>query len=183
MAQAAPPAPDQADQEVPDARSLHELAESLLRLLESADMKIATAESCTGGFLSSVLTDIEGLSHCVDRGFVTYSKGAKTEVLGIDADLIEEVGAVSEEVARAMAEQCLARAGTGLALAITGLAGAPDPEEPENAGVIFVAAAISGRSWVYRVDYGERTRREVRNLATAAALAIGMRAVAIAEAR
>lgn len=183
MAEAAPPAPDQADQEVPDARSLHELAESLLRLLGSADMTIATAESCTGGFLSSVLTDIEGLSHCVDRGFVTYSKAAKAEMLGIDPDLIEEAGAVSEAVARAMAENCLARSGADLGLAITGLAGAPDPEESESAGVIFVAAAIPDQSWVYRVDYGERTRREVRNLATAAVLSIGMRALAIADAR
>jgi nicotinamide-nucleotide amidase len=175
--------PGEVGHDIPDSRNLHELAESLLGLLDTAAMTIATAESCTGGFLSSVLTDIEGLSHCVDRGFVTYSKVAKAEMLGIDTAMIDAEGAVSEDVARAMAENCLARAGSDLALAITGLAGAPDPEEREGAGVIYVAAAIREQSWVYRVDYGERTRSEVRNLATAAALSIGMRALAIAGAR
>jgi nicotinamide-nucleotide amidase len=174
---------DAAEGHLPDAANLHALAQSLLGLLDHTQMRVATAESCTGGFLASVLTDIEGLSHCVDRGFVTYSKAAKTDMLGIDVEMIETEGAVSEGVARAMAENCLKRAESDLALAITGLAGSPDPDEREGTGVIYVAAAIADQSWVYRVDYGERTRREVRNLATAAALSIGMRAVAIADAR
>ncbi|HEY6963839.1 MAG TPA: CinA family protein [Erythrobacter sp.] len=82
-----------------------------------------------------------------------------------------------------MAEGSLGRSDGGLALAITGFAGNADPEEAEGPGVTYVAAAISGQSWVYRIDYGERPRREVRNLATAAALVVGMRALAWRDAR
>lgn len=162
----------------PSADQLHKAARALLEALDAGGMTLATAESCTGGFLASVLTDVEGLSHLLDRGFVTYSRAAKQELLGIDRALIDSAGAVSEPVARAMAEHGLRRSRAGLALAITGLAGAPDPDEPEAAGVTFVAAAMPLQSWVHRIDYGDRPRREVRNLAAAAALAIGMRAIA-----
>jgi nicotinamide-nucleotide amidase len=172
------PGQDLATRPVPSAAQLHAAARGLLEALDAAGMTVATAESCTGGFLTSVLTDVEGLSHAVDRGFVTYSRAAKQELLGIDRALIEGAGAVSEPVARAMAEESLRRSRAGLALAITGLAGAPDPDEAEGAGVTFVSAAIPLQSWVYRIDYGERPRSEVRNLAAAAALAIGMRAIA-----
>lgn len=163
---------------VPDMEQLQAAARSLLVQTDRADMTLTTAESCTGGFLASLLTDIEGLSHCLDRGFVTYSKAAKQQMLGIGFDLIEQHGAVSEPVARAMAENGLARADCDLSLAITGLAGTPDQHEPEGAGVVYVAAAIPSQSWVHRVDYGERPRSEVRNLAAFAALTIGIRTVA-----
>jgi nicotinamide-nucleotide amidase len=103
-------------------------------------------------------------------------------MLGVDRGLIERVGAVSEPVARAMAEGSLGRSRGGLALAITGFAGADDPAETEGPGVTYVAAAIPHQSWVYRIDYGERPRAEVRNLAAAAALAVGMRALAFKQA-
>ncbi|WP_296719173.1 CinA family protein [Erythrobacter sp.] len=163
---------------VPDMAQLRASARSLLVQADRAGMTLATAESCTGGFLASLLTDIEGLSHCLDRGFVTYSKAAKHQMLGIGPDLIDRYGAVSEPVARAMAENSLSRAGCDLSLAITGLAGTPDLDEPEGPGVVYVGAAVPSQSWVYRVDYGERPRSEVRNLAAFAALAIGIRTVA-----
>ncbi len=141
-------------------------------------MSLVTAESCTGGFLASLLTDIEGLSHGFDCGFVTYTNDAKQQMLGVDRGLIERVGAVSEQVARAMAVGSLRRSRGSLALAITGFAGSADPGEREGPGVTYVAAAIPHQSWVYRIDYGERPRHEVRNLAAAAALAVGMRAMA-----
>ncbi len=169
---------DLAARAVPEIEQLHAAARALLEKLEQKETSLVTAESCTGGFLASLLTDIEGLSHSFDRGFVTYTKDAKQEMLGIDGDLIEREGAVSEPVARAMAEGCLERSGGGLALAITGFAGSSDPEEDEGPGVTYVAAAVPERSWVYRIDYGERPRREVRNLAAAAALTIGLRALA-----
>jgi nicotinamide-nucleotide amidase len=169
--------PEFAERTVPGIDQLHAAAQALLEKCEEAGTSLVTAESCTGGFLASLLTDIEGLSHGFDRGFVTYTKDAKQEMLGVDGDLIEREGAVSEPVARAMAEGSLQRSGGGLALAITGFAGASDPEEDEGPGVTYVAAAIPERSWVYRIDYGERPRSEVRNLAAAAALAIGMRAL------
>jgi nicotinamide-nucleotide amidase len=170
--------PDQSERPVPGIEQLHAAAQALLEKCEAAETSVVTAESCTGGFLASLLTDIEGLSHGFDRGFVTYTKDAKRDMLGVDREMIEREGAVSEPVARAMAEGCLERSGGGLALAITGFAGASDPEEDEGPGVTYVAAAVPERSWVYRIDYGERPRHEVRNLAAAAALAIGMRALA-----
>lgn len=170
-----------AERTVPDMAQLHAAARELLETLDEAGVSLVTAESCTGGFLASLLTDIEGLSHAFDCGFVTYSNEAKQEMLGIDRSLIERVGAVSEAVARTMAQSSLSRSRAALALAITGFAGSADPDEPEGPGVNYVAAAIPHQSWVYRIDYGERPRREVRNLAAAAALAIGMRAVAWRE--
>lgn len=162
---------------VPGEAQLQAAARRLLEALDGADMMVTTAESCTGGYLSSLLTDVEGLSHAFDRGFVTYSAPSKQQVLGVDAALIERVGTVSEDVARAMAEGSLARARAGLALAITGFAGSSDPDEREGPGVTYVAAAIPHQSWVYRADFGERPRAEVRNLACAAALAVGLRAL------
>lgn len=138
---------------------------------------MSTAESCTGGYLASLLTDIEGLSHAFDRGFVTYSDNAKQQMLGIEAEKIKRCGAVSETIARVMAEASLARSRAVLALAITGFAGPADPASPEGPGVVFVAAAIPLQSWVYRIDYGERPRHEVRNLASLAALKAGRRAL------
>lgn len=168
---------DLAERPVPGIDQLHAAAQALLEKCDATNISVVTAESCTGGFLASLLTDIEGLSHGFDRGFVTYTKEAKQEMLGVDGELIEHEGAVSEPVARAMAEGGLARSGGGLALAITGFAGSSDPEEDEGPGVTYVAAAVPERTWVYRIDYGERPRSEVRNLAAAAALAIGMRAL------
>lgn len=174
--------PDLEESSVPGMAQLHGAARALLESADAAGVSLVTAESCTGGFLASLLTDIEGLSHGFDRGFVTYSKAAKEQMLGIERELIERVGAVSEPVARAMAEGCLSRSRGGLALAITGFAGSSDPEEKEGPGVTYVAAAIPHQSWVYRIDYGERPRHEVRNLAAAAALKVGMRAMAWREA-
>jgi nicotinamide-nucleotide amidase len=175
--------PDRAGRPAPDIARLHDAARALLETLDAAGVSLVTAESCTGGFLASLLTDIEGLSHGFDRGFVTYSNEAKQQMLGIDGGLIDREGAVSEPVARAMAECSLARSDGSLALAITGFAGESDPDEAEGPGVTYVAAAIHGQSWVYRIDYGERPRQEVRNLAAAAALAVGMRALAWGDAR
>lgn len=168
---------DQTDGIVPGMEQLHAVARTLLQRLDEAGVSVVTAESCTGGFLASLLTDIEGLSHGFDRGFVTYTKDAKQQMLGVDGDLIEREGAVSGPVARAMAEGSLTRSGGGLALAITGFAGASDPEEDEGPGVTYVAAAVPGRTRVKRIDYGERSRSEVRNLVSEAALHFGLKAL------
>lgn len=170
--------PDSDTRGVPGMAQLRAAAHDLLAALDEAELTVTTAESCTGGFLASLLTDIEGLSHCFERGFVSYSNTAKQQMLGIEAALIAEHGAVSEPVARAMAEHSLQRADADLALAITGLAGAPEPGEPEGPGVTYIGAAVAGRSWVHRVDFGNRPRRDVRNLAAFAALLIGSRTFA-----
>ena len=98
-------------------------AEALLQACRAARLTIATAESCTGGLIAATLTAIAGSSDVVERGFVTYSNDAKTEMLGVPAELIAREGAVSEEVARAMAEGALAHSPADLAVSVTGVAG------------------------------------------------------------
>jgi len=105
----------------------NQVEEATRRLLAKAcerELVLATAESCTGGMLASLLTDVQGMAHAFDRGFVTYSEAAKTEMLGVPAALIADKGAVSKEVALAMAEGALARSRAHIALAVTGFADA-----------------------------------------------------------
>ncbi len=122
--------------------------EATRRLLAKAcerELVLATAESCTGGMLASLLTDVQGTAHAFDRGFVTYSEAAKTEMLGVPEALIEEKGVVSAEVAIAMAEGALERSRANIALAITGFADRGD--EP---GLIHFACARAGRKTAHR---------------------------------
>jgi nicotinamide-nucleotide amidase len=114
------------------------LIERVLKAACDRDIMLATAESCTGGLVASVLTDVEGRSHAFDRGFVTYTDQAKHQALGVSSDLLEQEGAVSEPVARAMAEGALKRSDAGVAVAITGFAGAAGADE---AGLVHFAVA------------------------------------------
>ena len=98
-------------------------AEQVLAACRAAGLKIATAESCTGGLVAGALTAIAGSSDVVERGFVTYSNAAKTELLGVPAPLIDAEGAVSEPVARLMAEGALAHSAADIAVSVTGIAG------------------------------------------------------------
>ena len=123
---------------------LDDRAERLMHRLCDKGLKVATAESCTGGMLAALLTDIEGGGHGFDRGFVTYTKEAKTELLGIERDLLERNEAVSEPVARAMAEGALSRSRADIALAVTGFAG-PAGDGCEEGLVHFALAARNGR--------------------------------------
>lgn len=143
--------------------------EATRRLLADAcrrGLTLTTAESCTGGMLASLLTDVQGVAHAFERGFVTYSEEAKTEMLGVPADLIEAKGAVSKEVAVAMAEGALARSCANIALAITGFADAGD--EP---GLVHFACARLGRVTTHRVEhFGGIGRGGVRVRALAVAV-------------
>ena len=145
--------------------------EATRRLLAKAcerELVLATAESCTGGMLASLLTDVQGVAHAFDRGFVTYSEDSKTELLGVPAALIAEKGAVSKAVAVAMAEGALARSRAHIALAITGFADAGD--EP---GLVHFACARSGRITAHReAHYGGIGRGGVRVAALEAAVAM-----------
>ena len=105
----------------PDA--VIERADRLLALCRAGGLRVATAESCTGGLIAACLTEIAGSSDVVDRGFVTYANEAKHDLLGVPDELLIRVGAVSEEVARAMAEGALERSDAHLAVAVTGIAG------------------------------------------------------------
>jgi nicotinamide-nucleotide amidase len=122
-----------------DGRSLEQVVGDLLR---EHQMTIATAESCTGGLLTSRLTDVPGSSDYVDRGVVCYSNRSKADLAGVAETLIAEHGAVSEPVARAMAEGIRSRAGTNVGVGITGIAGpgGGTPEKP--VGTVSIAVAV-----------------------------------------
>lgn len=118
------------------------LIEAVLSAAGRRGVELATAESCTGGLLASVLTDVEGKSHVFDRGYVTYSNEAKQQELGVPLRLIQQNGAVSEPVARAMAEGALRAAKAGMAVAITGFAGTAGPDD--EPGLVHLALAAEG---------------------------------------
>jgi nicotinamide-nucleotide amidase len=136
-------------------------AEQLMRRLCDRELVVATAESCTGGMLAALLTDIEGCGHGFDRGFVTYSKEAKRDLLGIDEQLLERNEAVSETVARAMAEGALARSYADVAVSVTGFAG-PAGDGCEE-GLVHFALARRGADTRHRVEhFGALGRGPVR---------------------
>jgi nicotinamide-nucleotide amidase len=128
-----------------------ETEEATRRLLAKAcerDLMFATAESCTGGMLASLLTDVRGVAHAFDRGFVTYTNAAKHEMLGVPLELIDARGAVSREVAIAMAEGALERSRAHIALSVTGFADAGD--EP---GLVHFGCARAGRKTAHREEH------------------------------
>jgi nicotinamide-nucleotide amidase len=140
---------------------LDERAERLMHAVCDRKWTVATAESCTGGMLAALLTDIEGASHGFDRGFVTYSTESKSELLGIDPDLLEKNEAVSEAVARAMAEGALNRSKAKVALGVTGFAG-PAGDGCEE-GLVHMALARRGEPTLHRVEhFGPEGRGPVR---------------------
>ena len=149
--------------------STEEAAEALLKICCDAGLKIATAESCTGGLLASLLTDVEGASHAFERGFVVYSEDAKCELLGIARAKIDACGAVSRDVAIAMAEGALAQSSADVALAVTGYAGsAPPGDEP---GLVHFGCARRGGSVQHREEhFGDLGRGPIRIKAIAVAL-------------
>jgi nicotinamide-nucleotide amidase len=141
-------------------------AADLLDACRAKGELIATAESCTGGLVSATLTAVPGSSDAFDRGFVTYSNAAKSEMLGVPYWLIERHGAVSEDVARAMAGGALTHSNASLAVAVTGIAG-PDGGTPEKpVGLVhFAAGRPDGPMHHERVVFGDLGRAEVRRRA------------------
>ena len=122
-----------------------------MRRLCDKGLTVATAESCTGGMLAALLTDIEGAGHGFERGFVTYTKEAKLDLLGIPRELLDNNNAVSETVARAMAEGALARSQADLAVGVTGFAG-PAGEGCEE-GLVHMALARRDGETVHREEH------------------------------
>jgi nicotinamide-nucleotide amidase len=114
-------------------------------------LTVATAESCTGGLLASLLTDIEGASHGFDRGFVTYEDKAKQELLGLTPEMTERNGAVTAAVARAMAEGALQNSHADIALSVTGFAGPAGPGEEE--GLVHCGCARRGKDTILREEH------------------------------
>ncbi|TDI48369.1 MAG: competence/damage-inducible protein A [Acidobacteria bacterium] len=146
-----------------------ELEEVVGQLLVSQEKRIAVAESLTGGLIACRLTDIPGASAYFDEGFVTYSNEAKTSVLEVPALLFESVGAVSEEVARAMAAGARARTGADLAVAATGIAGPSGASETKSVGLVYIGLASSDGLRVEKYQF-PGTRRQVKRWTSQAAL-------------
>jgi nicotinamide-nucleotide amidase len=131
----------------------------LAKALRQRGWWLATAESCTGGLIAAACTSVAGSSEWFERGFVTYSNAAKSELLGVDAALIAAHGAVSETVVRAMALGALRRAAAHLAVAVTGIAGPGGAVPGKPVGTVWLAVAIEGgavRSWCLQLD-GDRS--------------------------
>ncbi len=144
----------------------------VLDLCRRADVRLAVAESCTGGLISACLTEIPGASDTFDRGFVTYSNAAKTELLGLPAMLINLEGAVSEKVARAMAEGALARSAADVAIAVTGIAG-PDGGTPTKpVGLVHIAIAGTGRPTQHHSEVFPGSRAAIRDSTVVTAFAM-----------
>ena len=117
----------------------------LAELLQQQGRMMATAESCTGGLIAGACTDLSGSSNWFERGFVTYSNAAKTELLGVDPALIAAEGAVSEPVARAMAEGAVARSRAQVAVAVTGVAGPSGGSAEKPVGTVWFGWSVQGR--------------------------------------
>ena len=130
-----------------DERLAHTLCAEMADLLYKNELKLVTAESCTGGLISAACTDLAGSSNWFERGFVTYSNAAKTEMLGVDAALIEAHGAVSEQVARAMAFGAIRHSGHSAAqvsIAVTGIAGPSGGSAAKPVGTVWFGFSIQG---------------------------------------
>jgi nicotinamide-nucleotide amidase len=149
----------------------------LVRSLREKGWKLATAESCTGGLVAGAITDVAGSSDVFDRGFVTYSNAAKTEMLGVPADLITQYGAVSEAVARAMAEGALKRSMANVAVAITGVAGPGGGSEEKPIGLVHFACATRGKTTHLEMRFGDVGRAIIRQAAVRQALQLVLEAL------
>ncbi len=134
--------------------------------------RIATAESCTGGMIAAAITDVAGSSVMFDRGFVTYSNGAKMAMLGVAGATLDTYGAVSEDVAREMAEGALARSDATLAVSVTGIAGPGGSEFKPEGRVCFGLAQSGTPTMVETVEFGAQGRANVRSAARDHALAL-----------
>lgn len=150
---------------------LIDCAGTVLARCRERGLHLVTAESCTGGLIAGCLTELAGSSDVVECGFVTYSNGAKQDLLNVPADMLEVNGAVSEQVARAMAEGALERAGADISVAVTGIAGpgGGSPEKP--VGLVHMACARKDQQTLHRrCTYGDAGRSKVRELTVRDAL-------------
>lgn len=150
---------------------LRNLAMLVLDDAERARLKIVTAESCTGGLVAALLTEIPGSSSVVERGFVTYSNKAKEEMLGVPGDVLADFGAVSEPVARMMAEGALANSRANIAVSITGVAGPGGGTRMKPVGTVHIACARENRAMLHEMlQLGDIGRDAIRMASVEAAL-------------
>ncbi len=140
------------------------MAEDLIAGCRERGLKLAVAESCTGGLVAACITSVSGASDVFDRGFVTYSNAAKVDMLGVGEDIIARHGAVSEEVARAMAEGAIENSDADLSLSITGIAGPEGGSDDKPVGLVHIAVARTGFETLHErhVFKGDRERVRVQ---------------------
>lgn len=149
-----------------------EQARALLTKLQRLDLTLATAESCTGGLIAGALTAIPGSSATLLGGFVTYSNAMKTRLLGVSEDILEGVGAVSEECARDMAAGALQVAGADIAVSCTGIAGPDGGSAEKPVGLVFIGVARRGMGTEVKRFVFPGDRAAIRAATVAAALAL-----------
>ena len=155
------------------AEALLAQAKQFLDGARAQGLRVVTAESCTGGLIAGLLTEIPGSSDVVERGFVTYSNEAKEDLLGVSGELIAQYGAVSEPVARAMAQGALKHSLAHLAVAVTGIAGPGGGTAEKPVGLVYVAALRLERAPVIKqLRLGDIGRSEVRSRTVAEAMAL-----------
>ncbi len=135
----------------------------LIEKYTASGKRIVTAESCTGGLIAGALTEIPGSSAVVERGFVIYSNEAKTQLLDVPPELIERVGAVSEQVAAAMVRGALAHSSADIAVSVTGIAGPNGGTEEKPVGLVYLGIATRGHEpLVKRCIFSQQSRSGVR---------------------
>jgi nicotinamide-nucleotide amidase len=157
-------------------RHILDLAMEVLAKARAAGLKIATAESCTGGLVAAALTEIPGSSYVVDRGFVVYTNEAKVALLDVTPELLAKHGAVSAEVALAMAKGALRRAPVQVTVAVTGIAGPSGGTATKPVGLVHIAAARAGRETLNQeCRFGDVGRSQVRTQSVNAALNLLLR--------
>ncbi len=160
-----------------------DLARAFLETCKARGILVATAESCTGGGIIALLTDMPGSSGMVDRGFVTYSNEAKMDMLGVQEETLDEWGAVSEQTAREMAEGALERSRAGIALSVTGVAGPDGGSADKPVGLVWIGVAKTGQpTMTRRFLFGNPGRDAVRRQTGVAALTMGLEALEAAQA-
>lgn len=153
------------------AQEIREKAAALLDACRAAGLRVATAESCTGGLVAGAITDVSGASEIFDRGFVTYSNAAKVETLGVSSELIEAQGAVSPQTARAMALGALERSAADLAVGVTGVAGPGGGSAEKPVGLVqFCCARRGGEAVAAERRFGPLSRAAIREAAVLQAL-------------
>lgn len=152
-----------AEPHAPTDAVLRASADQLGQALAGAGIRLAVAESCTGGWLAKVLTDIPGSSHWFEAGFVTYSNDAKVGMLGISEQVLNEHGAVSEAVVVEMAAGARRKSGAEAAIAISGVAGPDGGTAEKPVGLVHFGCSVGDRAWARRVEFGgdrEAVRRQ-----------------------
>jgi nicotinamide-nucleotide amidase len=150
---------------------MSDLAAQLVQAASAKRVMIATAESCTGGLVSAAITDIAGSSSIFERGFVTYSNEAKSELLGVSPSLIDQHGAVSKVVACAMAEGALKNSRASISVAITGIAGPGSGSVEKPVGLVHFATSIQGSDTLhFEKRFGNLSREDIRSAAVNSAL-------------